>query len=76
MYKEDPPLGPVVSMIRATEYNLDKYLVRIINDAMPSTYMLNSTGSVVNQINSFHFRPCHVSISYVYSFFIHKYSFE
>ena len=36
----------------------------IINDAMPTTYMLNSTGSFENQISSFDFKPSHVLVSY------------
>ena len=45
--------------------------VKIINDAMPTTYMLNSTGSFVNQISSFNFKPSHVLVSYdVVSLFI------
>ena len=61
MHEESTPLRPVVSMIRTAEYNLDKYLVKIINDIMPTTYMLNST---VNQIRSFDFQPSNVLISY------------
>ena len=51
-------------MIRTAEYNNAKYLVKIINDAMSTTYMLNSTGSFVNQVISFDFRPAHVLVSY------------
>ena len=51
-------------MIRTAEYNLAKYLVKIINDAMPTTYMLNSTGSFVNQISSFDFKPSHGLVSH------------
>ena len=51
-------------MIRTAEYNLAKYLVKIMNDVMPTTYMLNSTGSFVNQISSFDFQPSHVLVSY------------
>ena len=50
VHKESTPLRPVVSMIRTAEYNLAKY-VKIINDVMPPTYMLNSTGSFVSQLN-------------------------
>ena len=39
--KESTPLKPVVSMIRTAEYNLAKYLVKIINDTMSTAYMLN-----------------------------------
>ena len=35
-----------------------------MNDAMPTTYMVNSTGSLVNQISSFDFQPSHVLVSY------------
>ena len=56
-------------MIGTAEYNLAKYIVKIINDAMPTTYMLGSTGSFVNQISSFDVKPFHVLVSYdvVYS---------
>ena len=64
VHKEGTPLRPVVSMIRTAEYNLAKYLVRIINDAMPTTYMLNSAGSFVSHISSFDFQPFHVLVSY------------
>ena len=64
VHKEGTPLRPVVSMIRTAEYNLARYLVKIINDVMPTTYMLCSTGSFVNQISSFDFQPSHVLVSY------------
>ena len=64
VHKEGTPLRPVVSMIRTAEYNLAKYLVKIINDVMPTTYMLNSSGPFVNQISSFDFQPSHVLVSY------------
>ena len=48
VYKENTPQRPVVSMIRTAEHNLAEYLVKIINDVMPTTYMQNSTGSFVN----------------------------
>ena len=31
---------------------------------MPTTYVLNSTGSFVNQISSFYFQPSPVLVSY------------
>ena len=37
VHKEGAPLRPVVSMIKTAEYNLAKYLVKIINDVMPTT---------------------------------------
>ena len=64
VHKEGAPLRPVVSMIKTAEYNLAKYLVKIINDVMPTTYMLSSTRSFVNQISSFDFLPSHVLVSY------------
>ena len=51
-------------MNRTAEYNLAKYLVKIINDAMSTTYMLISTGSFINQISSFDLQPSHVLLSY------------
>ena len=63
-HKESTPLRPVMSMSRTAEYNLAKYLVKIINDVMPTTYMLNSTGSFVNQIRTFDLQPSNVLVSY------------
>ena len=51
-------------MIRTAEHNVAKYHAKIINDAMPSTYMQESTASFVNQISSFYFKPFHVLVSY------------
>ena len=53
VHEEGRPLRPVVSMIKTAEYNLAKYLVKIINYVLPTTYMLNSTWASVNQISSF-----------------------
>ena len=64
MHKESTFLRPVVSIIGTAEYNYAKCLVIIVNDVMPSTYMLNSTASFVNQISSFDFQPSNVLISY------------
>ena len=64
MHKENTPLRPVVSMIRTAENNPAKYRFKIINDAMPTTYMVNSTESFVNQISSFDYKPSHVLVSY------------
>ena len=64
VHKESTHQRPVVSMIRTAQYNLAKYLVRIINDATPTTYVLNSTGSFINQINSFDIQSPHVLVRY------------
>ena len=64
VHKENTPPRPVVSMIRTAEYNLAKYLAKIINDAMPTTYMLNLIGYIANQISSFDFQPSHILVSY------------
>ena len=42
MHMESTTLKPVVSMIRTAEYNLAKYIAKIMNFA--TTCMLNSTG--------------------------------
>ena len=44
--------------------NLAKYLVKIINDAMRSTYLLNLTGSITNQISSLDVKPSYILPSY------------
>ena len=62
MHKESTTLKPVVSMIRTAEYNLAKYIVKIMNFATIS--MLNLTGSFVSQISSFDFQSSHVMVSY------------
>ena len=36
VHTESTPLRPVVSMIRTAEYNLAKFLVKIINDVVPT----------------------------------------
>ena len=64
VHKESTPLRPVESMIRSAENNLAKYLVKTINDAMTTTYMLISTGYFLNRISSFDFKPSHVLVSY------------
>ena len=64
VHTESTPLRPGVSMTRTAEYNLAKHLEIIINDAIPTTYMLNSTGSFVNQISSFDFQPSNALVSY------------
>ena len=64
VHMECTPLRTVVSMIRTAEYNLAKYLVKIINDVIPITYMLNSNGYFVNQISSLDFQPSNVLVSY------------
>ena len=63
VHREDTPLRPVVSMIRTAD-NLAEYLVKIINDARSTTFMQISTGSFVNHISSFDFRPSHVLVSH------------
>ena len=70
VHKDNTPLRPAVSMIRTVEYNLAKYLVKIINDAMPTTYILNSTGSFVNQISSFDLKPSHFLVRYDVVFYL------
>ena len=52
-------LIPVVSMIGTDEYNCVKYIVKIMNGAMPTTYVVYSTESFVNKISSFDFRHSH-----------------
>ena len=64
MHIENTPLRPVMSMIGTAEYNLAKYLVKIMNDALATTYMLNSTGSFVNKISSLNLKPSHILVSY------------
>ena len=42
VHKEGTPLRSVVSMLGTAEYHLAKYIVSIINENMPSRYMLDS----------------------------------
>ena len=49
------------------DISINRYLIHImilINEAMPTSYMLGSTGSFVNQICSFDLKPSHVIASY------------
>ena len=41
VHKEGEPLRPVVSMIGTAEYNIAKYLDKIIKPCIPSSHMLN-----------------------------------
>ena len=61
VHRENTPLRAVVSMIGTAENNLGKYLVIIINDAMQTIYMLNSSVSFVNQYD---IKPSHVLLNY------------
>ena len=50
-HKPGLPLRPVVSMINTAEYNLAKYLDKIIiKPYIPSQFMLNSTSSFLGRL--------------------------
>ena len=58
------PFRPVVSMIGTAEYNLAKYLDRLIKPHIPSKYMLESTGSFLTRLRDFMFKPSDILVSF------------
>ena len=60
VHNENTPLRSVVSMIRTAEYYPAKYLVKIINDAMPTTYIEEEEKLYFN--NLLHFISIHFKI--------------
>ena len=63
-HKPGLPLRPVVSMINTAEYNLAKYLDKIIKPYIPSKFMLNSTSSFLGRLKEFCFKPTDVLVSF------------
>ena len=54
------PLIPIVSMIETTYWNSAAYLVKILYDAMRTTYTINANGSFGNRISSFDFKRSYI----------------
>ena len=63
-HKPDFPFRPVVSMINTTEYNLAKYLDKIIKPHINSDYMLSSTSNFLDKIKAFCFKSDDILISF------------
>ena len=51
-------------MINTAEYNLAKYLDKIIKPYIPSQFMLNSTSSFLGRLKEFCFKPTDVLVSF------------
>ena len=64
IHKPNNPLRPVVSMIRTPEYELAKYLDRLIKPNIPDKFMLYSTDNFLEKLNKFDVRPGDKSISF------------
>ncbi len=64
VHKDGFPLRPVVSMIGTAEYNIAKYLDKLIKPFIPSTHMLNSTISFLDSIKNFVFSSKDKLVSY------------
>jgi len=64
VHKQGYPLRPVVSMTDTAEYELARYLNRIIKPCIPDLFMLNSTAAFIDKIKSFVFRSSHVLVSF------------
>ena len=53
VHKKDNPLRPVASMIGTPEYELAKFLDKIIKPFNPNNFMLESTNSFISELNQF-----------------------
>ena len=63
VHEEGTPPRPVVSVLGTAEYHLAKYPFTIIDENMPSKYMLDSNVAFFCKLNQFRFIPSHVLVS-------------
>ena len=64
VHKLGNPLRPVVSMINTAEYNLAKYLDKIIKPKIPAKFMLNSTKSFLDKLKDYVFKSSSIIVSF------------
>ena len=64
VHKPNLPFRPVVSMINTAEYNIAKYLNKIIKPHLPTKHMLDSTGSFLESLKQFDFKPTDLLVSF------------
>ena len=55
VYKKYNPLRPAVSMVGTPEYELAKFLDKIIKSYIPNNFMLESTYDFISKLNQFQF---------------------
>ena len=53
VHKKDNPLRPVASMVGTPEYELAKFLDKIIKPYNPNNFMLESTNNFISELNQF-----------------------
>ena len=64
VHKKDNPLRPVVSMVGTPEYELAKFLDKIIKPYIPNHFMLESTNDFISKPNQFQFSSNHKIVSF------------
>ena len=57
IHKPNTPLRPVCSMINTPEYELAKFLDKLIKPHLPSKYMLTSTAHFLDKLKTFNISP-------------------
>ena len=53
VHKPGTPLRPILSTIGTYDYNLSKFLVKLLHQSVDMTFVIRDTFSFVNKINSF-----------------------
>ena len=64
VHKEDFPLRPVISMIGSGEYDLAKYLDKLIKPHIPDQFMVSSTSQFLDRLKSIFFLPTDRLVSF------------
>ena len=62
--KKDNSVRPVVSMVGTPEYELAKFLDKMIKPYIPNNYMLELTNDFISKLNQFQFSSNHKLVSF------------
>ena len=49
-------MRPIVSMVNSLEYNLAKYLIKLIKSSIPVTHSVRSNIEVIEKLKNFEFQ--------------------
>ena len=64
VHKKDNPTRPVVSAINTPEYQLAKFLNKLIKPYIPNKFMLDFSQEFINKRKCFAPKPDHVMVSF------------
>lgn len=64
VHKDGFPMRPVISMIGSAEYDLAKYLDKLIQPHIPNEYMVGSTTSFLDKLKGIIFKPTDCLVSF------------